>query len=183
MSDAGLAKLIWEAHQAGSDFPYKDEPRQGALYATRLGEWLEARGVAWAATGAPNECPKCGAPAVLTHPGDERDWTHTPGRPGMLAEMMARASAPEPFGHIEDPAWQRGEIHRANPNELYVEMACCGFRYSADHEDSTTEGYSCPLCAPRHNLSAAEYDALVRDAMKWRAALGSAPRETLEGAK
>lgn len=59
------------------------------------------------------------------------------------------ASGPaESVGHVDDPAWQRGEIRPVEPGELYIEMACCGLRYSADHKD-VTGGYSCPLCAPR----------------------------------
>ncbi len=55
---------------------------------------------------------------------------------------------PEAFGEVSDPAYRRGEIHVSAPGERYVEMACCGFRFSADHEDVDRKGYSCPMCAP-----------------------------------
>lgn len=68
--------------------------------------------------------------------------------PSHGTESPATRRPPEPFGDPTGPEYQRGEIHQVDPDELYVEMACCGFRYSADHEDSTTEGYTCPLCVP-----------------------------------
>ncbi len=69
-----------------------------------------------------------------------------PAPPVSLTPIPA---APVAFGDPTGPAWQRGELHDAKLGERYVEMACCGFRFSADHEDADAPGhYSCPMCAP-----------------------------------
>ena len=69
-------------------------------------------------------------------------------RATQIEAAPSRKRSPESFGDPLGPAYQRGEIQQVDHDELFVEMTCCGFRYSADHEDSTTEGYTCPLCAP-----------------------------------
>lgn len=44
-------------------------------------------------SGPVRTCPKCGAPAVLTHPYSERDWTYTPGFVRAVAPTGAPSTA------------------------------------------------------------------------------------------
>ena len=53
----------------------------------------------------------------------------------------------------ERPSWRRAELVAAELGEQLVEMACCGFRYSAYHTDADG-GYTCPLCEPDYTITA-----------------------------